>query len=395
MSEAEYAYNEEDPPEPANSAEIVESFIKDLRKQGFTLEDLMRVRKELAPYAHSPVEAPADPFGGVILFKTEVVKRNNWQGFVSCNGEKVFTWSTWGHPKKQTSQLTEILPKNVGRSNETSLIVQAICEIESKYRLKCKESNRERVKPMLAKVYEGKSKFPQFMQPKWDGVRCLTEDKVAWGRSGDLIPISSTLFDLPSGFILDGELLVLDAPVGDTISAISDVEKHHLLTYVIYDVVLDLPFKERYLKLFDIVKEAPNVKLSSTVYVETEEELEKYHELWKSQGFEGSIIRDPEATYTPGSRRCMSKYKNFLDSEFVVKAVEEGVGKSKGCAVFVFEGDKPFRAVPKGTVEQRKAIFDNAQDYVGQEWTVRYQYITDDGVPFHPVAIAPRVNYDK
>jgi ATP-dependent DNA ligase len=81
----------------------------------------------------------------------------------------------------------ECKPKNVGKSNSTSAVEQAIAECNAKYEIKLSEgyfSSREEAEkeevlmPMLAKVYEDHSSKINwdgdvFIQPKLDGMRCL------------------------------------------------------------------------------------------------------------------------------------------------------------------------------------------------------------------------------
>lgn len=45
---------------------------------------------------------------------------------------------------------------------------------------------------------------------------------------------------------------------------------------------------------------------------------------------------------------------------------------------------------PRGMWEQRKEWFDNGEAYVGKPLTVRYQELTQDGIPRFPVGIAVR-----
>jgi DNA ligase-1 len=45
---------------------------------------------------------------------------------------------------------------------------------------------------------------------------------------------------------------------------------------------------------------------------------------------------------------------------------------------------------PKGTIEDRRDIFKKAQSYVGKKLTVKYQELTDDGIPRFPIGLAIR-----
>ena len=52
-----------------------------------------------------------------------------------------------------------------------------------------------------------------------------------------------------------------------------------------------------------------------------------------------------------------------------------------------------FAVRPTGTHEERKVLFENGDEYIGQQLTVKYQELTDEGIPRFPVGIAIR-NYE-
>jgi DNA ligase-1 len=45
---------------------------------------------------------------------------------------------------------------------------------------------------------------------------------------------------------------------------------------------------------------------------------------------------------------------------------------------------------PRGTHEERAVLLNNAGSYVAKKLTVRYQELTDDGIPRFPVGISFR-----
>ena len=51
---------------------------------------------------------------------------------------------------------------------------------------------------------------------------------------------------------------------------------------------------------------------------------------------------------------------------------------------------KRFTCRPRGTHEERKVWFKNGAAYVGKKLTVRFQELSDGGVPRFPVGIAFR-----
>ena len=71
------------------------------------------------------------------------------------------------------------------------------------------------------------------------------------------------------------------------------------------------------------------------------------------------------------------------------------MAKSKGARIVItLECKTPegltFRARPRGTREARTEQYQNGNDYIGKQLTVRYQELTDDGVPRFPVGITIR-----
>jgi DNA ligase-1 len=44
----------------------------------------------------------------------------------------------------------------------------------------------------------------------------------------------------------------------------------------------------------------------------------------------------------------------------------------------------------KGSIENRIEMFKKAETYVGKEITVRYQELSEDGIPIFPVGLAIR-----
>ena len=105
------------------------------------------------------------------------------------------------------------------------------------------------------------------------------------------------------------------------------------------------------------------------------------------------MLRNRAAKYRVGVRSVdLQKYKEFEDAEYPVVAFKEGDGLEKGCVVWVCETAKgqQFAVRPRGTHEERAALYKVAGNYVGKPLCVRYQELTTDGIPRFPVGIAFR-----
>jgi len=88
----------------------------------------------------------------------------------------------------------------------------------------------------------------------------------------------------------------------------------------------------------------------------------------------------------------LQKYKEFKDDEYKIVGFKEGDGIEKGCVIWVCEtkDKKPFSVRPRGTHEDRAAAFKTASKAVGKKLTVRFQELTEDGIPRFPVGLAIR-----
>lgn len=305
--------------------------------------------------------------------------------------------------------------KNIGRSNETSPTAQAVKEAEAMYthKLERKYSTTPDAAdapvflPMLAYAFDKVKKltFPADEQPKLNGVRCLA----TWegnsirlmSRGGKTYEVPHLQTDiakfLPDNDVLDGEIYIH----GATLQQITRLVKKFRpgsagtasLQLWVYDLFeadkIDATWRNRRAQLkigFGAIKAA---KVKSVIYVpskvvESREEVITVQNEYIGQGFEGGIVRLLDGTYELGHRsRSLLKVKSFEDNEFRIIGFKTGVGKFKGCVIWVCEASngQPFKVVPKGTLEDKREKFKNAESYMGKLLTVRYAELSEDGIP--------------
>lgn len=324
--------------------------------------------------------------------------------------------------KQQVEKVTINLGKNVGRANETTPEQQAILEAQSKWNgMKDKGYSEnpkdiEQVLPMLAKKfqeYKHKIVYPCFVQPKLDGVRCLSKRVNGViefiSRKGKHYQTLShieeelkTLMDI--GDIYDGEIYIHGVTFQDLISAIKNVknkDKAKLnckdLEYWIYDYAdSSLPFDERCALIVNklgVRKEGTHIRLLRTDIADSEKEIMKYHKEYCAMGYEGIIIRNRNGKYEFNFRsNDLQKYKTFLDEEFEIIGVKDGIGRYSGCATFICKTNKgeTFDCNPKCTIEKKQEYWNNKDDYIGKLLTVRFQEKSKDGIPRFPIGISIR-----
>ena len=340
--------------------------------------------------------------------------------------------------KMQVNEKVISQGKNIGKKNETTPIQQAISEaratwvkkIESGYAesalAECalasdveeKKEEKGRGKgiytdaplPMLAHDYHKRGKsalFPCLVQPKLDGTRCIAvPGKGLFSRLRKSFPHMEHIVEeinlLPTTVILDGELysntLTFQEIVGlvkrETLQA-GDAEKQQQIQFHVYDMVHDeMSYQQRFVNLQMLFKKYKfkHIVLVQTESCESEEKMKEKHAEYVAAGYEGIMLRAKQGIYKHSRSVDLLKYKEFLDDEYNVIGFEEGQGLEEGCVIWVCQtpSGKTFHCRPRGTRESRCELFQQGADYVGKKLTVRFQELTDEGIPRFPVGITFR-----
>lgn len=325
-------------------------------------------------------------------------------------------WQVTDKKGEGEHQLSKVAAKgkNIGKSNETTPKDQAISEVISLYKKQQdkgyynhgeKPPEDKQLLPTLAQDYKkigtklDREKLYAY-QPKLDGERIVTDGTLFWTRHGKFLPDDITkhlvLPDLPAGVILDGEL-ILPRPYTfqETMKAVKKYRDDITpkLGFHIFDCYIpELTFKERIAFLVDYLasnsKDNNNVFLVDTLFDQHLDDVDKFLTSFINDGHEGVMIRDQDSFYEPNFRsRTLVKYKEFMDEEFIIIDVAEGVGKEEGCAIFkcTTQDKLIFDVRPTGTTEYRKFLFNRQEELIGKQITVIFQNYTDEGIPRFPV----------
>jgi DNA ligase-1 len=267
-------------------------------------------------------------------------------------------------------------------------------------------------KPMLLNNYEkhkAKVKFPCWISPKLDGVRCLWNfrTKQLVSRGGKQYRhelIESLLADAPDHF--DGELYVPNTPLQDIVSLVKNGSTEP--TFYIFDMPIDpeekvtgVPdyhqrmtfFKHLYLKLYKGTVPGLEVVKRYTCY--THEDIQEKHNEFIQQGYEGSVIRNFKGMYEWNKRSYdVLKYKPVFCEEFQITGWEADELSSGGqgiAFICITRGGQRFRVVPAWSHdERRKALRHAYGSFNGFDLTVEFRGWTKDKVPSHAVGIAVR-----
>lgn len=324
--------------------------------------------------------------------------------------------------EKVTAGWTVCVPKNVGRSNETSREAQARAEIASEYTKKTDRSYFPDIKqidnvvfrePMLATKWPDRRAKVRladgvFSQPKLDGIRNITRADGLWSRKGKPITacphvseILTPLFERDPDLILDGELYnhefrddfnTITSIVRKTKHRPDDLEKsRNLIQYHVYDMVGDEPFEDRFRKLSELINSLPGndgtIVLVETEKVVSDEQLDAAYGDYLLNRFEGQMIRLNQPYEFKRSNNLI-KRKEFDTDEFPVVAVYGGIGNWSGCVkgfTVQLPDGRTNDAGVRGTQEQMRKMFETNQK---PDWaTVRYQGLTPDGKLRFPVVV--------
>jgi DNA ligase-1 len=310
-------------------------------------------------------------------------------------------------------QTKKIKGKSIGRSNETSDIEQCILECKAKWQKKIDEQytpNKNKIKeyseqkvllPMLALDYHKRKhdiSFPCYVQPKLNGVRCIYQNGKFMSRKGKEFTTLSHLLPEVKGLginIPDGEIYVHGMTFQKIVRLLKkyrpgETEK---LEYWIYDQINNNTFQKRTDELFQKLDKTKHLIRVPTIVVKSEKEIKELHDKWIKEGYEGVIVRNINGLYkVKHMSKDLQKFKEFADAEFEIVGGHEGSGPDEGTIVFEVKtkDNKIFSVRPKGTREERIVWMKDIKNLIGKELTIRYQNLSEDGIPVFPVGISIR-----
>jgi len=284
------------------------------------------------------------------------------------------------------------------------------------------------------------AKYPAFVQPKLDGARCLAYwdgDRIVLmtrgGKEWQAPHIKAQLEKvMPRDAMFDGEMYfhgVKRQTIQKWLS--NNYPESKKLEFHIYDVPMCEGEEDRIQeqRIADLVALVPGDWMTAdpgtphlvkvlTLEVENEEQVLAFQEKCIESKFEGSMLRNKHGKYESGVRsKNLLKIKLFEDAEFEVVGFKQAEGGHAGCVIwqcvvpgFSLEGkektgnlmktayrdDVPgvFFVVPNGTLADRAELFLEADKYLGQQLTVKYQGFSHDGLPQIAKGIAFRLPED-
>ena len=350
-------------------------------------------------------------------------KQQQWKVYIEERNGKVFIMKEYG----QVNGKLQIREKEVSLAkSKKTLTEQAIFQatrdwldqvIKKQYSIEKvinnpnKKHKKEKIfTPMLAQTYKHDKGFltPCVIQPKLDGVRAYFENGKFKSRNHkeyyNMNHLTNDLKKFKENVIFDGELYnhnmtfqelmkyvklkKIDDKSNDKIPEIKKYVEYH-----IFDCYFpnnpEMPFSERYEYLKKLEKTLKKTKICivKVLHMDTIDDLERIHDEITSDGYEGIMLRNPDAIYEFKRSKHLQKYKVFVDEEFEVIGYDKEVQDGINLVVWKCKtkDGKEFNCRPKGTHEEREKYFKNAKNYIGKMLTIVFQEYTDDGLPRFPV----------
>ena len=250
---------------------------------------------------------------------------------------------------------------------------------------------------------------------KLDGIRCIVSKNGMASRNGKKIISVPHIFETLKPFfaknpnaILDGELYAdkLNNDFNKICSLVKKTkptaeelaESAATIEYWIYDAPVIGTYREedRFSERFDLVqlllKNIDKIKIVKTDLVNNGNLLDELYGTYLEDGYEGQMIR-LNKSYENKRSKFLLKRKEFIDEEYKILDIVEGVGNRIGTAGYMkFESKngKSFHSNIKGNFQYLKTILSNRKKLIGKMATVKYFALTPDGIPRFPYVIGVR-----
>jgi len=332
--------------------------------------------------------------------------------------------------KLQTKVDVHKTGKNIGKKNEKTpedvalfeAETTALKKIDNGYKLVEGKINEHTTKaekamhvpqPMLAHKYvDHKHKLGNkfYVQKKYDGIRGIFDTNTGKGysRNGKQIlgvpHIEESIRSLKiKDAWIDGELYSHDLSFEQIISitkktkTLADEKDRKKIILVVFDAVVPGNTMQRHEWVKKHIGKTKYLEISE-MHECTHDKLEKMHDKFVQEGYEGIMVRNVDGKYEHKRSYGLLKFKKFFDKEFKIFGFhKQDHQDTLGAMEFVDHKGDHFSAGLKMSHEMRQEIWDNKEAYRGKMATVRYQEITQPnkagipvGVPRFGVVVAIR-----
>jgi DNA ligase-1 len=289
------------------------------------------------------------------------------------------------------------------------------------------------VRPMKGMKYrDWTPQFPCIVQPKYDGIRCLIVSGEPQSSSGKTLPN----WELQDGVTklwlngLDGELVHESGDFATTSSIVRSADKsiEGLLYYVFDYWNTDAPCLDRIkaISMRSFPKNSPRIIAAPSEFIIDQTALDRAINKLIKLGYEGVIIRNPNAVYKHGTAGKTNwelvKYKPFLDMEGQVIGYEplqrnhnmlrrDAFGRAERSSHMAykqpddllgvlicqckFKGKNCIVRLGSGFTEaQRRSLWEKREELPGRFVTFKYLEHNSKERPRHPIFLRFRDRWD-
>jgi DNA ligase-1 len=240
--------------------------------------------------------------------------------------------------------------------------------------------------------------------PKLNGLRCMwipgagffSRDGLKWND-----PVLTHI--KPGGNrIIDGELYCHGMRLQDITKAVG-VTRHEAGPRALevdlwaFDVVNESKALQRMIDLQESVAQSERVLLCPYKICLTRVDIDDCYRNYELQGYEGQMLKSPYGSYVrqgPTEKPTMNlqRRKAFVDAEFTCVGVElsteERIKGRVGALVFMARNGKEFN-VGTGFTDLERLEWSRSS-LVGQRATIKYLYLSADGIPNNSSFVAWR-----
>lgn len=270
------------------------------------------------------------------------------------------------------------------------------------------QTERTVIKPMLAHTLKRDKmrNLPDsiYVQPKLDGIRLIATREGYFSRNGNPLPIPEKIMSsiqkafaerIPDNVLaLDGELYIHGVTFQQIASIVKNVNNptRHLLEYHVYDCIPESFYEAKFRHRNDLVsnhlRKLPFITPVRTTLTNPDG-IEHYLNSFVLNGYEGIIVRDPNSLYEQKRSHGLLKLKNFEEDDFKIASITSGQGKNTDAAMLELktkEG-RSFWVTAPGNYEEKTHPLRHPKEFLGKKMSVKYQNLTDDGIPRFPIAL--------
>jgi ATP-dependent DNA ligase len=323
------------------------------------------------------------------------------------------------------SKPTTCVPKNLGKSNQSSPEEQAIIEatakydkqLKSKYKLNINDIDTKTfISPTLASPLKARKKpivFPALIQTKYNGVCCIIDKEFgSRSRKGEIFynikHINKELedfFEKHPDVVLHGELYnyqlrrnlnrlvelvaVTRKEKDLTPELISDSER--IVQFWVYDGYIkgkeSEKFLDRIVTIQNMIRGLKYIFPARAEIVRNDDDIKAYFDAALEDGQEGAIVKMSGMPYLHKRTNDIIKFKEKDSDEFMVIRFIEGNGNWTGCAkkaTCLLSNGETFESNIYGTMEWLTHVWNNQDKFLNKVYTVDFQCYSEYGVPQLP-----------